>query len=705
MASGKIAAGKNKAKTRKGAALDLPDLLTRAEAFLSNGNAKEAVRLLRKPALKRRDSAPLQTLFGLAELRLGKPRAALAPLKLAKAADPNNPDCRYLLAQAHHVLRQADAAMQELASLMEIRSDFAPSYRLLGEVLMTQGAPAQAFDCFNLAVQYDPNDGESWFQLGLAHKDRGEESEALKCYCRTLELDPNHVAAHTNRGNIALGHGKDKLAAACYRQALSIDPKFTVALINLCKCLKDLGDAAGALEAGERAVALDSRSPAAHNNLGNACKEFKNWPKALRHFAQAIDLKPDVAAFHYNLADCYHQMHKYGPALQSYERALDLDPDLAVAHNNLGLVHSEMGRGDLALASFRRAVELVPDHDGYKCSYSRALMSNGFEEESYVYADCCFTCGLRTPNRQFGAIPRWRGEDLTGKRLLIWREQGVGDEIAYARYYPAAIEAAGHCLIEAEPRLVALFQRTYPQATVLPADETGDQGRADTDYHVPAGGLRQYLKESLRKIYSQKEIGPLVDVDPSLETKWRDRIAALGSGLKIGICWRSGLSGRLRDPNYSQLSDWRPLLRLPGIQFVNLQYGEVADDLAAAEATNGVTLHRWGDLDLKDDLDDVIALTSQLDLVISAPTAVIQIAISSNVPSWNLLVGAKAPNQPPEVHEHRSRVLWHRHVDEDWASLLARIAAKVEADYLSGDDGQDDQAEDAPAAASLARAS
>ncbi len=664
------------------------DVVAIAAEKLRKGRNKDAAAILKRASRSSPGSAEVNLLYGIALLRLEKPKVALAPLEQAVGLEPQNPEACFYLGTTLRALGRLDDAADILARALAIKPNFGPGYRELGLVLLDAKMLDQASEYFQLAHQLDPADAESAFYCGIIEGKHNNAGAALEWYGLALKANSRHFGAHINRGNIAQKFGKFELAATSYRTAAEIEPDNPTPYSNLSRCLREAADYDGAEAAARKAIKLAPNLPDGHNNLGNVFKEKGQAADSLDCFRRALRIRPEEASIHYNLADAYHRLYDYPKARDSYQRALELDPAMAVAWNNLGLVWAEMGLWEKAYKSFERASELEPEHHGYRCAYSQSLESyartsghDGLLKRAYAMADSCFKSGLRTPNREF-TIPRWVGEDVSDKKLLVWREQGLGDEIRFASQFEQLIEVAGHCTFEVDPRMVPVHERTFPEATFLPRSEDGKLSEAGYDYQIPGGDIEKmgFLGHYL---YGERhQVEPWLSLDESRVLKWRSRLGEL-PGLKVGICWRSGLRDRLRDPHYSVLDeDWGDIFALPGVSLVTLQYGDCIAELLEAEARHDVRIERWDDLDLKDDLEDVLALIAGLDIVVSAPTAVAEMASAVAVPNYFLTHGAKEPNLPCYRSVEIARSYWQRHVSESWRDLIARLAASIAEDYL-----------------------
>jgi hypothetical protein len=282
---------------------------------------------------------------------------------------------------------------------------------------------------------------------------------------------------------------------------------------------------------------------------------------------------------------------------------------------------------------------------------------------------------LGAQTRQF-PYPRWAGEPLAGKRLLVWGEQGIGDEILYSAMYEEVAGAAQACVIECAPKLLAQFTRSFPGARVVPRSDPPHPDTAQPfDFQSPAGTLACWLRPDIAAFPARA--GHLV-ADLARVAAWRERIARLGDGLKVGFSWRSSNLKGERALACTRLDQWGAIFGVPGVRFVSLQYDECSEELARARERFGVELTAFPEVDLYNDLDEAAALTCALDLVISAPTAVSLHAAALGVPTWQMSYGA-------DWHMHGTdRNLWlpsittfKRAWDQEWETVIAAIAARL----------------------------
>lgn len=262
---------------------------------------------------------------------------------------------------------------------------------------------------------------------------------------------------------------------------------------------------------------------------------------------------------------------------------------------------------------------------------TQALLRHGLLAQGWARYERRFTL-LGLPRLALDA-PEWRGEDLAGRRILVWREQALGEELMFASCLPDLIAHAKRVVIACDRRLVPLFARSFPNAEVRAVTDA----LPEVDFHVPLGSLPRYFRPDLARFprpVAGKETGQgWLRADPDQVAQWRHRLADddLPAGtLTVGLCWRGGKPGA----PFAPLERWAPVLTQPGIRVVSLQYAADEAEIVTAEEALGVSIIRWTDLDTTNDLDGLAALMTALDLVITAPTSVGELAGALGVPVW-----------------------------------------------------------------------
>ncbi len=234
------------------------------------------------------------------------------------------------------------------------------------------------------------------------------------------------------------------------------------------------------------------------------------------------------------------------------------------------------------------------------------------------------------------AIPRWQGEPLAGKHLLVIYEQGIGDEVQFASCYPDVITRAEHCTITCSPRLLPIFQRSFSKATFLPvAAEARETWRPENeqqwDCFAPAGSLPRFLRNDDRDFPGHPYlIASQLSRNPRQDSSAR---------MRVGVSWRGGaLPDQIRQRSVP-FDLFQRLFDVAGVEFVNLQHGR-ADEATRKELSRCGVL-RSNEIDPFQELEPWFDLISSLDLVISVDNSNVHFAGALGVPTWLLL-----PSQP-----------------------------------------------------------
>ena len=269
----------------------------------------------------------------------------------------------------------------------------------------------------------------------------------------------------------------------------------------------------------------------------------------------------------------------------------------------------------------------------------------------------------------------WNGiSNLREKTILIWGEQGPGDMLIWSSCFQHLIPRAKQIILECPPKLVPLFARSFPGIKVVPENRDLDLRRNDIDFHLPMGSLfRHFIPE----ISKETNVSSFLLPDPVRVDYWINRLKLLGQGPFVGISWKSPLMTPLRQPNYTQISDWSPVFSNSHTTFINLQSIDFTNDLAQIQDKFGITVHNFDDLDHFDNLDDVAALSAALDVSISVSTAVAAITAGVGTPtkfiawrqsSWNNILFA--PRGP-------SVEVFERNTWEPWDEVFQSIAKDI----------------------------
>jgi hypothetical protein len=310
---------------------------------------------------------------------------------------------------------------------------------------------------------------------------------------------------------------------------------------------------------------------------------------------------------------------------------------------------ASVGDPNGAVAAFDAAMPLLEtETERLSTRYSRAhsLLAAGRLAEGWADHEVRLDQRFARATLFDFPMPRWNGEAFDGMRLLLCGEQGLGDEILFLSAAPDLIDAigGGKLTIAVEPRLVPLIARSFPQADVFPHKTIAINGRtlrgapaigdyAAFDFYAPMASVLSVLRPDIQSFGHQQS--PFLTPDPKRVADFKARLDAAGPGPKVGFLWRSVLMTAKRKRFYAPLESWRPALEACKGHLIPMQYGDATDEIAQMRAW-GLPVLTFDDLDMKDDLDGVAALSAAIDLIVGPPNASTNIAAAAGAPAWLL---------------------------------------------------------------------
>ncbi len=556
--------------------------------------------------------------------------------------------------------------------------------------LYQQGNFVAAEPLFEKLLKRRPNN-ESLLYLSGTLKCQLEKYKAGCVFLqKVVDLNPRHVEALNNLGLALISLKQVEQAEKYYRQALALKPDYAQAWNNLGGVLDSKGELNESLQCYQKALANQPNYVEALFNIGRTLQFLERYSESEQQLLNLLNLKPN----HYNAlnslgAICKLQ-HRPEEALVYLQKALSVKSDSYDIYNNLAAIYQQLNQFDQALVNYEQSVSLAPDNVQVKWNRATVLLTMGRLQEGWQE----FEWRREATHWQALPFPEWQGESLRDKTILVLAEQGLGDEVLFASCFPDLMMSARHCVIECDPRLGGLYQHSFPETTIKAVVRTQRQWLNDlteVDLCIPAGSLPRFFRHQLIDFPMTPEY--LVPIEEDVQ-HWKKQLQAFDGKLKVGICWRSQLAHEGRHLNYSRLDEWNAVFALDNIQFVNLQYDECQSELLAAQQKFNITIHQLADIDLKNDLAAVAAVCHELDLVISAGTALAEIAAAVGVPVWRL-----EPMETGWIFLGTDYLPWHPQVTVfkqqqrgDWSQPLAKLAYKLEqfnpekpVSYQSGD--------------------
>ena len=618
------------------------DMLARAIAAHLAGQLPVAAGLYQDILRLDRKQADALHLLGMLLCQIGQFADAEGLLREAVRVQPKAADFHANLAYALQSQGKSDEAVAAARNALRLKRPFPEASNSLGNALSALGRYDEAEAAWRDAIRANPRYAEALANLGglLRRLNRAGEAEPLLIQALTLDGTRHEALLALALTNLDLDRVDQGMAMLA--QAVALRPDHGVSRLSLAAACQRIGRQDEALVHYRIHACLEPGDAEGWNGYGLQLQGTQPVAAATAFQRAAIlDLKMVEALS--NGADLLRLAGQPARAEAMLRQALAIRPDYAAAHGNLGLLLKD--RGDLAGAEAAFDLALAHDGDHEIARFNRSLihLATGRLASGWAdYGNRHRAAGGVGRAGDYGRLPDWRGESLSGQRLLGWMEQGIGDVLMFGSLLPAlhrrALAEGGTLVIECDQRLIPAFTRSLPGVTCV---ALGAAVATGASLRIAAGSLPGLLGGDLGIFAPPPDEAPgWLRPDADLAARWRARLAALGPGLRVGIAWTSRRMVGLRSASYLPLADWGALLSQPDLVLVNLQYDLANPDRHAeirkAEQQFGRRLHRWPDVDLFHDLDDVLALTSELDLVIGVANAAIEIAGAVGVPCWRL---------------------------------------------------------------------
>jgi tetratricopeptide (TPR) repeat protein len=465
-----------------------------------------------------------------------------------------------------------------------------------------------------------------------------------------------------------------------------------------------LGQDERAQELIEEAIRLNPTDGEAHGNLGRLLLKAHRYPTALAAYASALTIQPNSVASHFGLAKALATLGLYDLAFDAFGDVFARAPDYVEALVEFGVLLIDMGRQAEAVAMLQDALSRDPKRADIAAALAAAMFLPSDDDPDFVSArviagvrdaltrhpdraelhgllgSCLFAAGdwpaawteyewrLKEPQLAKHLLPteqpRWQGEEIAGKTILLQSEQGYGDVLQFVRYAPMVKARGARVILRAQESLLPVLRSVAGVDAVLGTKEEAPA----FDVHVPLLSLPLIFGTRVDTVPAAI---PYLTADPALVERWRDRLGA-HSGLTIGLVWQ-GNPAHPNDRNRSmRLDAMRPLLDCPGARFVSLQVGPGQEQLKGLD-------DRITDLATEIDIGsfaDAAAIIANLDLVISIDSAVAHLAGALGKPVWILLAfsndwrwlrGRQDTPWYPLAQLFRQRTLG------DWGEVIKRV--------------------------------
>ena len=468
-------------------------------------------------------------------------------------------------------------------------------------------------------------DVDALLKAGVSHFHHERWGEALVALDKVVVLGRATPQVHNYRARAFEALNRNEEALRCLDDALSIDPHNLADRRNRAVMLTKLQRLDEAIAGYEALLATRPDDVDVLVRLSLTLNQADRREEALDVITRAVGLKPDAPDVLNARVIVLDNLGRYTDALNDLDRMLAIAPNHIDAINNAGMILARMGRFKDALACYDRSLNVKPDQPQARYNRSLVRLSLGDWIRGFKEFESRWTTAPLNKTRLSGLGSLWLGgdEDLNGKKLLLYHEQGYGDTLQCVRYIPLLAERGARVALAVPAPLATLMRSLKGVSTVL----TGVEGFPTHDLQAPLMSLMLAFRTTPDTVPAQI---PYLAADAQKVVEWKSRLSTSGNP-RIGVAWSGRRYAPINYPRDIALAALRPLFALDA-QFVSLQK-DIADSdrEVLAQLPN---LHRF-EAQLGD-FADTAALIEALDLVITVDTAIAHLAGALGKPVWLL---------------------------------------------------------------------
>lgn len=595
-----------------------------ANALLSRGLVKEAEAEYREALRLDPNAVDIANNLASSLSDLKRYDEAVEVCTKALAQHPNHPNLLRTRGVQYLHLRKFDEALKDTEALIGVAPSLPDAYNLLGDVYSNQGRWDEAIGNFKKAVEISGGHHQFRINLGSAYAARGALAEAAATFTGVLKERRRDVKTINALAAVLQRMNKHQDAVRACELALSIQPEFAEVHNRMAQSYLALEKWPKAIETARDVLVRHPTHQEAMFNLGMALIGGRRYDDAVDVFDQILQSGPEDDMALLNLGNALAGAGRAQDALDAYGRMIDRKPDWAGGYLNIGHAYGRLRRWDDALWNYRKAYELEPEKKDHLYNIGNVHLHLGqFEEGWWGYEHR--NKSAEGVQRRFADIPVWSGEELEGKRVVVFGEQGLGDNIQMARYLSLLQQRGASVAFHGYPMLRALLQTSAPGLTYV----DGDAKPEDFDFQVASMSLPAKFGTRVDTIPANV---PYFQAEPDRVAKWKEQIGE--HGFKIGINWQGNPSGKIDEGRSAPLKQFLRFADVPGVRIVSMQKNHGLEQLD--DVPSHIKIHMLGDdFDTgKDAFLDTLAVLANLDLVVTTDTSLAHVTGGFAMPTF-----------------------------------------------------------------------
>ncbi len=524
---------------------------------------------------------------------------------------------------------------ERLANKGIVQPDF---LHLHGLALRACGEFAPALTKINAAHERDPQNAAYINSMGMVFLDLNDTETAIELFKRATQLDQKFFTAWNNLGIALRTAERYNAAELAFTCAYHLDPSNSEPLLNLVDILVEVRayDRAeefmnrflsGGMEETPQIKLKRLHVAARLQDLSLIEQRYKAIDKAQLNVNEQAQVD-NIWAYFLGM----HERVEEAIAVLEPWQAKD-NPHQAHMQSQLGLLYAQAGKLQQAIDCHKQMLGRNPDHVAGRYNLAMLQFQKGEIAEGNSNYEARWQWKEFPTKRRVFDMPQWKGEPLAGKKILVWREQGIGDEIRFNSLLPELMELDASITLEASPKLIPLFRNSFKGIDIReegPLECRGDEAYQDFEYHIPSGSLAGIFRNDLQSFAERQT--PWLQRDHGMETAVRQTLGVSRDTLLVGLCWRSSNAAVSRNKYFFDIEQLAPLTSLQNVEWLNVQYDAMAGEIKQAREL-GLGIHHVKNINQKDDLVSACGLLGACDLIITIGGAVGDLSGGLGVPT------------------------------------------------------------------------
>jgi tetratricopeptide (TPR) repeat protein len=485
-----------------------------------------------------------------------------------------------------------------------------------------EGNYKKAIELFNTLLKSEPSNAECMIRLGVAYYDSGDYSNVITITSDYLKLEPKAPFVHQLRGRAFFKLEEMELSLDEFNLEIKKNPNYGEVLSDRAYTLLELNRADEAMESATQASLIDPKLSDAFHCMAIASNQQGHYIVAMERCLEAIELDSSNPNFYRTLGDIFYNQEDFKSAIKYYEKSLHDD-------TNLFIGTFQKSRAHLSSYDFETGWQLYENRH-LRESKSKAHLYQEFSKINFKSV----------------------------KRVLILKEQGLGDEILFGSLLHEIDDYNREVYVEIDERLIPIFKRSFLHIKFFTGENYPKEFKPDITFGI--GSLAGFLRQSVDSFKNQKI--KFLESDKDTTLKLKDRLSKLKSHSHDKIC---GIAWRSQNKQFGiqkslELEHLLPILKIPNIKFVNLQYGESEGELDKIKEEYGIQIHRLPDIDLYNDIESLCSLIDACDFVITSSNVTVHLAGSLGKKTF--LLAPRGEGRLFYWHVDLKQSLWYKSV-------------------------------------------